>query len=572
MSLSPTTQQFSLAAGGTVTPNSGSFQVSVNGTQPITWSASLIPGANWLTLNSTSGTSSSGSAGVANYTLNNSAISVLTPGTYFGTIQVTAAGVNDSPQNYQVQLIVGPSTALPVPNPNPSGFVLETGVALTQAVSVGVASASNPTTSIPYQASAATTDGATWLTVTPSTGTTSASSPAASTVTASATGLAPGVYYGLVSYSFSTAAVRSVNVTFIVTGTTGTFVFGESPRATSSCTPKTLIPTQIGLVSNFSQLATLSVPLKILLTDNCGNPVPSGQVTTTFSNGDSSIPMTPVDSVSGIFTGTWTPLGISNQVNVTATATGGGLTSGTSRINGAVTAYAGPVLTQNAVLNVYNPLIGGAIAPGDILQVYGSNLAATAVTSSKLPLTTTLGSTSVTIGGTAVPLYYVSPTQINAQAPFELTPGNQYQVVVSVNGALTAPATITIAPVKPGIAGYQNGQIIAQHLDGTLVSEASPAVAGTYVVFYLAGLGPTDTPVADGAASPVTPLAHPVNMPTLTLNGVSQPYQFVGLTPGLVGLYQINFLVPSTLAGSGDSTLVISQSGSPSNTVILPIQ
>ena len=571
MTLSPATQQFSLAAGGTVSPNSGSFQVSVNGSQPVTWSASLQPGAAWLSLNTSSGTSSSGSAGGVSYTLNNNVISGLPAGTYVGNIQLTSGGVTNSPQTFQVQLIVAASTALPVPNPSPAGVLFQTGSVTSQAVSVQVSQASN-TQSINYQASAATSDGANWLSVSPATGTTSVTGAGASAISVNPVGLAQGVYTGLVSYAFSAAAVRSVNVTYIVGGSASSVVTsssGELPHATT-CTSKQLVPTQTGLVNNFSQLATLSLPLKILLTDNCGNLVSNGQVNVTFSNGDAPITLTPVDSVSGIYTGTWTPLGISPQVSVVATATVAGLASGSARVNGVVAAYAGPVLTQNAVLSVYNALIGGAIAPGAILQIYGSNLAATAVTSSKVPLTTTLGSTSVSIGGNPVPLYYVSPTQINAQAPFELVPGNQYQVIVNVAGALTAPQTISIAPVEPGIAGYQNGQIIAQHLDGTLVSETSPAQPGTYVIFYLAGLGPTDVPVADGAGSPFNPLAHPVNQPTLTLNGVSQPYQFVGLTPGIVGLYQINFLVP-TGTPNGDIQLVISQSGVPSNPVILPV-
>ena len=100
------------------------------------------------------------------------------------------------------------------------------------------------------------------------------------------------------------------------------------------------------------------------------------------------------------------------------------------------------MLAPDAVLSIYNPLIGGAISPGEILQIYGSNLSTAPVTSSNIPLTTTLGGTSVSIGGIPAPLYYVSPTQINAQAPFELVPGNQYQVVINSNGALAAPGTI----------------------------------------------------------------------------------------------------------------------------------
>ena len=48
-----------------------------------------------------------------------------------------------------------------------------------------------------------------------------------------------------------------------------------------------------------------------------------------------------------------------------------------------------------------------------------------------------------------------------------------------------------------------DGTLIAQHSDGSLVTQASPAMAGEYLVAYLAGLGDTTVPVPSGTASPV---------------------------------------------------------------------
>ena len=552
IALSPAAGQFSMPAGSPLSPSSGTFQVSVNATQPLAWSASVLPvvspGVAFLSATA-SGSSTSASAGVVSYSIDPNVVAQLPAGIYYGTIRVTSDAVTNSPQDFQVSLQVGPSTALPVPAPSPAGLLFQTGGVSAQTVSVFASS----TQSVPYQASAATTDGASWLSVSPLTGVASSGTPGSSTVSINPAGLAPGIYTGLVNYAFSAAAVRSVNITLVVNSAApvaGGVAAPELPHA-AACTPTGLAATQLGLVNNFSLLATLPVALKVLVTDNCGNVAPNAQVGVTFSNGDAPLNLNPVDTVSGIFTGVWVPLGVAPQVTATALATATGLTSGTSKINGQVAAHAGPVLTQNAVLGIFNPLIGGAVSPGAILQIYGSNFAPAPTPSSQVPLTTALGGTSVTIGGMPAPLFYVSPTQINAQAPFELIAGNQYQVVVVANGALTAPGTISVTPAAPGIAGSANGQIIAQHVDGTLVSEASPAQPGTYVMFYLAGLGAVDTPVADGAASPSSPLAHPIILPTLALSGVSQPYQFVGLTPGSVGLYQINFLVPAG-AANGD--------------------
>ena len=107
------------------------------------------------------------------------------------------------------------------------------------------------------------------------------------------------------------------------------------------------------------------------------------------------------------------------------------------------------------------------------------------------------------IGGVAVPLYYVSPGQINAELPFEAVPGAQLQVQVNANGALSTPGTIQVTKkVEPGIATMASGQVIAQHLDYSLVSAASPAKPDEILMIYLAGLGATNNPVATGAAAP----------------------------------------------------------------------
>jgi uncharacterized protein (TIGR03437 family) len=488
----------------------------------------------------------------------------------------------NSPQDFQVAVTVTPPKTPVKPNPVPAGLLFTSSASSTSAATQNVQLFASSAALVEYQASASTLNGAGWLQVSPATGTTSASSPAQSSVSVNTAGLKPGVYLGGVSYAFSGAAVRTVNISLIVKAAAtpsqnpsqnSSQIPGQNrpqPEISSACAPSQIVATQIGLVSNFAILATLPTPLAALVVDNCGNPVTTGQFAVTFSNGDAPLALTAIDTTSGIYSGTWIPLGAGSQVHVLVSATTAGLATATTGITGEVTANAGPVLTQNAILQVYNPLVGGAVSPGTILQLYGSNLALKPVNASMVPLTTTLGQTSVTIGGIPAPLYYVSPTQINAQAPFELVVGNQYQVVVHVNGALTAPGSIAIAAAVPGIAALPNGQIVAQHLDGSLVSESAPAVPGDYVVFYLAGLGATDVAVATGAASPASPLAHPAVPPILTLNSAVQPYQFAGLTPGLAGLYQIDFLVPAGTP-DGDLQLSVSQSGVASNAVILPV-
>jgi uncharacterized protein (TIGR03437 family) len=535
------------------------------------------PGASWLSLNagSAGGSVSPTSPVTIRYTIDRAAAASLGPaGTYYGTIQVAAVGAANSPQSFQVVLNNAPAGSLPLPDPQPSGLIFTSAFGAAPPASQTVTVYSSSTIAIPYSASAATLSGGSWLTVSPSVGNASASNPGLSTISMNPGALAPGTYRGGVSYQFSAAAVRTVSVTMIIPqagSSSSVLISGEGARAGAACTPKQLVPTQIGLVTNFAQGAALPTPLAIRILQDCGAPVGNAQVIARFSNGDPPLKLALTDSSLGLYSGTWTPRSISPQVTVTATVTAAGYTAATAQITGLVGATGAPLLTPGGVVHIYNPLLGGAVAQGTILAIYGSNLAPLSATDSGAPLPVMLGGTSVTIGGIPAPLYYVAPSQIDAQLPFELLPGNQYEVIVNSAGALSTPGSIDVSAAAPGIAALPNGQIIAQHADYSLVSPSSPAKSGEYLVIYLAGLGMTDSAVADGAASPSSPLARPLITPVLTLNGDTVPVYFAGLTPGFVGLYQMNFQVPANTMNA-NVQLVVTQGGVASNRTILPVQ
>ena len=141
-------------------------------------------------------------------------------------------------------------------------------------------------------------------------------------------------------------------------------------------------------------------------------------------------------------------------MTITARATAAGLPAATAQIAGAVVPNAAPSITPNGTVHPYNPQIGGALAPGTIMAIYGSNLASIAAQPTTTPLPTAMNGTTVLIGGIPSPLYYVSPGQINVQIPFELAPSKQYQVVVSANGALTTPQPIQLTQATPGLDAF----------------------------------------------------------------------------------------------------------------------
>jgi uncharacterized protein (TIGR03437 family) len=543
--------------------------VNVVSDSPVSYTATVSPNANWLTLNNSAGTASSSQPGTVSYGFNTSVIAGLTPQAYYATITVTAPGSVDSPQSFEVVLNVLPASAPQRPLPTPAGLLFITSAASAptpQTVSVATTS----TAPVAYQLSTTTSSGGNWLTATPTLGNATPGSPATAQVSVNPANLQPGVYYGGVNYAFAGAAVRTVNVTLLVTSAATTA--HDLTSKASACAPSKLVPAQTGLLGNFAAPVAWPTPLTIQLVDDCGNYVVNGQIVATFTNGDPPLVLNLADPRSGYYAATWTPRNSSPQVNINARVSAPGLPSVAAQIAGAVTPNAAPLLSPHSTLQIFNPQVGAALAPGTLVQISGSGLAvanATAPANATLP--TVLNGTQVILGGIPVPLQSVTPTLLTAELPFELMSGMQYQIIVSANGALTTPDSLQLSNTSPGVSTGTAGLLTAYHVSGTAVSESAPAAPGETLFLLAAGLGATDTPVSDGAPSPSAPLANVLDMPSLTVNGEQAAILFAGLQPGAVGIYQVNFTVPAD-APNGDLTLVLSQDGASGNSAVLPVR
>jgi uncharacterized protein (TIGR03437 family) len=493
-------------------------------------------------------------------------------GQYYGLIVVSAPGVLNSPQYFEVDLGVTAQYVSLIPIPPALIFLVPAGgVGTAQPVMVFNPSAQ----AVTYWAIPSVS----WLSVTPATGNASLLQPALTAVNVNATGLGTGVYFGEVYYAASgQVGVRSVYVVAIVLP--AGFVTHSAPATSevtrtdsqAGCTPSIVVPVQTGLANNFSVPASWPAPLTVQVYNDCGSTVGNAQVTETFTNGDPPLPLALVDATNGIYSATWTPGAASSQVTVTSQAVVAGLPAGTSVITGSVEPNSAPTLAANGVTLPFNSQTGGALAPGAIVTINGSNFATTSFQAASSPLPTSQNGTSVTIGGVSAPLFSVSPGQISAQIPFELAPSGQYQVVVQNNGAQSAAQTIQLAAGAPGLAANADGTVIAEHWeDFSLVTSAAPASPGDYLVLYLVGMGQTDNVVADGAPTPLSPLSRVTTQPTVTIGGVNAPVLFAGLCPGWVGLYQVNVQVPSVPA-SGSLPIVVTQGGVSSNTALVAVQ
>lgn len=215
------------------------------------------------------------------------------------------------------------------------------------------------------------------------------------------------------------------------------------------------------------------------------------------------------------------------------------------------------------------------LAPGMIFSLFGNNLAEGQNQAQQIPLPRQLGNLRVTMGGFEVPLYYADGGQVNAQVPFELAGATTASLVVSGRGAAGAPGTVTLVAAQPGIFTLSQsgvGQGIVTNAVGRIADSSNPVRAGDTVVIYATGLGLTAPAVASGAPSPTEPLARVVTPVTVTIGGREARVDFAGLTPSLVGLYQVNARLPEGLTPSAAVLVVITQNGVASNTVTIVVQ
>lgn len=208
------------------------------------------------------------------------------------------------------------------------------------------------------------------------------------------------------------------------------------------------------------------------------------------------------------------------------------------------------------------------VAPGGLISVTGSNLSPTNVATSQLPMPTALGESCLSVNGIAIPLLFVSSSQINAQLPFNIE-GNS-QIVLRTPGGVSNNLNFTILPNAPSVFHTAEAATVVRSVNGAVVSDANPAVGGDELVIYATGLGRTSPAVDTGAAAPSNPLAEAQTRPNVTLSGMPLQVDYAGLTPGGVGVYQINVRVPGGIAAGGSVPLTIQQ-GSASTTVNLTV-
>jgi uncharacterized protein (TIGR03437 family) len=210
------------------------------------------------------------------------------------------------------------------------------------------------------------------------------------------------------------------------------------------------------------------------------------------------------------------------------------------------------------------------LAPDSIVAAFGDNLATEVRVAESLPLPTELAGTTVTVRDSqglvsSAPLFFVAPTQVNYLMPPGLA--NGVATVTITNGSGVAVESLTeISAVAPGLFsanasgggaaaavalriranGEQVYEPVARYDEQTRTFELLPidlsnADEQVYLILFGAGIRHR------GALEDVT----------IELGETELPVVYAGAAPGAAGLDQVNVLLPASLRGRGQQTVVL---------------
>ena len=228
---------------------------------------------------------------------------------------------------------------------------------------------------------------------------------------------------------------------------------------------------------------------------------------------------------------------------------------------------AGTLVAVNSAYGTY------ALAPETIASLYGSNLAAAPLQAQSLPLPTNLGGVTVTLKDAAgglfpVPLFYVSPNQVNWLVPRGVATGVATVTVVNANanagGGATFTSTAMIAPTAPGLYTANlsgQGPAAAQVTNGQAYSNtAQCSSAGNctlvpidlasrpYLILYATGIR--------GAAQ--------ANV-SVRIGNIDAGVTYAGPQGTYAGLDQVNVTLAAALKGRGRLVVTVTVNGQATN-------
>jgi uncharacterized protein (TIGR03437 family) len=233
-----------------------------------------------------------------------------------------------------------------------------------------------------------------------------------------------------------------------------------------------------------------------------------------------------------------------------------------------------PYIAPSGIQNSAAQTPDNTVAPGSAVAVYGLNLSTDVKVGPSGPLVQTLDDVTVRAGGRLLPLFFVSPGQLNVQMPSDLPEGSQ-TLVVHREGKPEASAYFSVKRNAPGLFTYLKGDqtfVVARHADGSLISADSPARRNETITLYGTGLGPYQPAPPDGFPVPAKPkytLADPVK---IVIGDQAFDPVWAGAAAGRVGLTAVQFQISDQVPHATTVDLKVRVQGHESNSVPLAIE
>lgn len=185
-----------------------------------------------------------------------------------------------------------------------------------------------------------------------------------------------------------------------------------------------------------------------------------------------------------------------------------------------------PIVVANAASNLV-----GAVAPGEIVTIYGSNFDD--------------ANNQVTFDDAEAQILYASPGQLNVLTPPGIKTNATTTVKVLVGGVVVGGAIVNTAVSSPAIftVGVGTGQAAALNQDGSVNSAENPASRGSVICLFLTGDGQNGAPAS------------------ATIDGYRAQVFYSGPAPGLAGMMQVNVVIPGGFLTPGTNQVIVTING-----------
>jgi uncharacterized protein (TIGR03437 family) len=232
-----------------------------------------------------------------------------------------------------------------------------------------------------------------------------------------------------------------------------------------------------------------------------------------------------------------------------------------------------PEIPPLGVRNAAAAALPGPVASGSLISIMGAHLAPQLLAGPANPLAQTLGSVTVRVGGSFLPLMFVSPEQINAQLVSGLAPG-VHTLVLRVGGAPETSLQFEVARNAPGLfgAGGDDRSLGAFfHASGEAVTPDKPAQPGEIVSVFATGLGPYRESPPDGFTVTESSLYSLVDPVEVIAGGQRLTPEYAGRAAVAAGVDVIRFKIPSSTTAAGLLEVRVTVNGRESNPVSLPV-